>query len=351
MTIRRLLLAIHLYVGLAAALVLLVASATGAVLAFEPDWDRWLHPALWRAGVGAPMHEDALVALVRRATGDTAAVRAIDFGGPGRAQKFTLADDRELFVDPATGAVLGARDARTRLAAFLFGVRRLHVQLFANQAGEWVVDIATAAILLLVPTGVLLWWRTKRAKVRWSGSWWRLTYDLHAVFGIFGSAFVLVLAVTGFFMAFEPALHVVTGTKPEPALNPPHSVVPANAGAAPRASLDSLLVAADRALPGERTRQLIFRESPRSAVSAIKAGRGGVGSSVVYLDAYTGAVLRADDFVNASGAERAHALNQQLHFGTIFGFPQRALTSLASAVTALLTLTGVLFWGRRLVRK
>jgi uncharacterized iron-regulated membrane protein len=49
MTVRRLLLATHLYVGLAAALFLFIAALTGSVLAFEPDYDRWLHPALWRA--------------------------------------------------------------------------------------------------------------------------------------------------------------------------------------------------------------------------------------------------------------------------------------------------------------
>lgn len=351
MTVRRLLLALHLYVGLAASLVLLVASTTGAILAFEPDWDQWLHPSLWRASDAVSLPQDSLAALVRHAAGDSVPIRVVDFAGTGRAQKFTLANDREYFVDAGRGSILGDRSVHTRLAELLFDVRRLHVQLLANQPGEWVVDIATTCVLLLVPTGLCLWWRTKRATIRWSGSWWRVTYDLHAVLGIFGSLFVLVLVATGFFIAFEPALHVVTRTKPMLTLNPPHSTVPADAERAARPSMDLVLASANRALPDEVTREVAIPESPRGALRVIKTGRGGVGRSTVFFDAYSGALLRADDFSAASGAERAHAFNQQLHFGTILGFSERVLTALASLTVAALVVTGVMFWARRVRRK
>jgi uncharacterized iron-regulated membrane protein len=347
-TVRRLLLAIHLYVGLAAALFLFVAALTGSVLAFEPDYDRWLHPALWRASAeSAPVSEQRLADLVRTAARDGVAIRAIEFNGTGRAQKFDLADDSEIFVDAVRATILGQRDGRTTLKEFLFGVRRLHVQLFANQWGEWTVDIATTAALLLVPTGVLLWWRKKRVAVRWRASWRRINYDVHAVVGIFGSFFVLVLVVTGFFLAFGPALHFVTRTTPVPEADPPHSAVPADPAIATRPSLDSMLAAADRVLPDERTTQLVFPESKRGAVRVVKGGRHGIGRSIVYLDAYAGTVLRVDDFANAPGAERAHVISLALHTGTMSGLLQRLLTALVSLCLAVVVLTGVLFWARR----
>jgi uncharacterized iron-regulated membrane protein len=349
-TVRRLLLAIHLYVGLAAALFLFVAALSGSVLAFEPDYDRWLHPGLWRASsAGAPVNEQRLADLVRTAAGaaDGSAIRTIEFNGAGRAHKFHLAAGREVFVDPARATILGERDGRTTLRKFLFDVRRLHVQLFANQWGEWTVDIATTAALLLIPTGACLWWRKKRVVVRWRSSWRRISYDLHATLGVFGSIFVLVLVVTGFFLAFEPALHFVTRTAPVLEPDPPHSVVPADPFATARPSLDAMLAAADRALPDEPTSQLVFPETRRGAVRVVKTGRHGIGRSIVYVDVYAGTVLRADDFANAPGAERAHTINQALHTGAMSGLLQRLLTVLASLSLAAVVLTGVLFWARR----
>jgi uncharacterized iron-regulated membrane protein len=350
MTVRRLLLAIHLWVGVAAALFLFIAALTGSVLAFEPDYDRWLHPGLWRASTtAAPVSEQGMADLVTSASG--AAIRVIAFNGTGRAQIFDLADGREVFVDPSRATILGTRDGHTRLKDFLFAVRRLHVQLFANQWGEWTVDIATTAALLLVPTGLILWWRKKRVAVLWRSSWRRILYDLHAVLGIFGSLFVLVLIVTGFLMAFEPALHFVTRT--EPALEPdaPHSTVPVDPASAARPSLDAILAAADRALPDEPTSQIVLPESRRGAVRVVKTGRFGVGSSVVFIDAFAGTVLRVDDFAHAPGAERAHTINQALHTGRFGGLFQRLLIALASLCLAGVVLTGVLFWARRFQRR
>ncbi len=346
MTIRRLLLAFHLYVGLAAALFLVVAALSGSVLAFEPDYDAWLHPGLWRvSATAAPASEQRLADLVHAA--DSSAIRRIVFHGAGRAQTFDLANGRELFVDPARATILGARDPRTTLREFLLDVRRLHVQLFANQWGMWVVDIATTAALLLVPTGLFLWWRTKRVTVKWRASWRRINYDLHAVLGLFGSLFVLVLIISGVFLAFEPALHFVTRTTPVLEADAPHSVVPADPATFVRPSLDAILAAADRAIPGQPASQVVFPESKRGAIRVIKPGLLGAGRSVVFVDAYAGTVLRADDFAHAPGAERAHAINQSLHMGTTSGFWQRVVTAIVSLSLAAVVLTGVIFWARR----
>jgi uncharacterized iron-regulated membrane protein len=44
---RRLLLKIHLYLGLVAALFLVVLGLTGSIMTFEGDIEHWLHPSLW----------------------------------------------------------------------------------------------------------------------------------------------------------------------------------------------------------------------------------------------------------------------------------------------------------------
>jgi uncharacterized iron-regulated membrane protein len=47
MPARAILLRIHLYLGLAAAVFLLILGLTGSVMAFENDVDHWLHPGLF----------------------------------------------------------------------------------------------------------------------------------------------------------------------------------------------------------------------------------------------------------------------------------------------------------------
>src|SRR5258708_647855 len=53
---------IHLYLGLVAAIFLVVLGLTGSVMAFENDIDHWLHPGLFYVTPGArALPEQALI--------------------------------------------------------------------------------------------------------------------------------------------------------------------------------------------------------------------------------------------------------------------------------------------------
>ena len=73
----------------------------------------------------------------------------------------------------------------------------------------------------------------------------------------------------------------------------------------------------------------------------------GVGRSTVFLDQYSGAVLRVDDFSRASRAHRAHMIDQALHMGTAFSLPVHIAFSLAGVTLVLMAATGTLIWWRR----
>ena len=53
MTMRRILVKIHLWLGLAAALFLVILGLTGSVIAFEDDIVHWTHPGLFYVKTGA----------------------------------------------------------------------------------------------------------------------------------------------------------------------------------------------------------------------------------------------------------------------------------------------------------
>jgi uncharacterized iron-regulated membrane protein len=348
MTFRRVLFKVHLYGGLAAALFLVVAGVTGAMLAFEADYDRWTHPSLWNATTrDSRVSEEALLEQVE-ARFAPARVEQISVGGAGIVQVFTLTSGDRVFVDPYDGSVRGVRRGLSRLETVMWFVERLHVGLTAGSFGQWVVDITTAAALLLISTGLVLWWRRKRWRINWAGSWRRVTWDLHNVLGVCGAATLLVLSLTGFFLAFDSALLWVTHTSPWHVPPLPRSVV--SAPLKHRRDLDQLAHEADRALPAASTYAIRLPMRDRSPVQFLKHAPDGAGHSTVFVDQYAGTILRVDDFNTLPGGYRVREFVRAVHTGDLLGAPTRTLVSLSSLGLVSLVITGTLVWWKKEIR-
>jgi len=133
---------------------------------------------------------------------------------PGRVLAFVVPADRrhntqvdiaqpdgrtlQVFIDPATGKVAGAIDESARIMTL---VKHIHSLSIAGTAGRVLIEIVAGWIIVLMATGVYLWWPRGRSvgvvTIRPNATgriWWR---DLHAVTGAFGGAIVLFLALTG----------------------------------------------------------------------------------------------------------------------------------------------------------
>jgi uncharacterized iron-regulated membrane protein len=103
----------------------------------------------------------------------------------------------------------------------------LHDNLLAGPIGRTVNGIGAAAIGLTAGTGLVLWWPGRR---RWRRSltlrrgvgWKRFVWDLHSAIGFWGSAVVLVFALSGLYLCFPAVFHFLADR-----LAPPSAV---NAG-------------------------------------------------------------------------------------------------------------------------
>jgi uncharacterized iron-regulated membrane protein len=130
----------------------------------------------------------------------------------------------EVFVDPHSGAMLGARE-RDR---FVFDKRHLipclykfHYTLYADEFGEWLMGIV--ALLWLLDHFVAAWlsfpslkaWR-KSFRVRWrAGGGYRLNFDLHRAGGLYAWVVLFVVALSGvYFNLHEPFKAVVAWFSP-----------------------------------------------------------------------------------------------------------------------------------------
>jgi uncharacterized iron-regulated membrane protein len=94
------LLKIHLVMGLAAVLFLIILGLTGSIMAFEGDIDRWIHPGFWHVAEGLALAEGDLIAGVDRKFAPLR-LQAVEISQQrGLAQSMQLSDHSSAIVNP-----------------------------------------------------------------------------------------------------------------------------------------------------------------------------------------------------------------------------------------------------------
>lgn len=74
---------------------------------------------------------------------------------------------------------------------------RFHTRLMIGEPGEWLVITATVLSSLLILGGVYLWWKRKIVAVALSKGWFRAVFDFHHSLGLFATAIMLVISLSG----------------------------------------------------------------------------------------------------------------------------------------------------------
>lgn len=338
-------LALHRWIGLVCALLVVVMGATGAALVFENDIDRALNPATSYVTPGVqPLPLARLLALANAAQpGDpVAAIHLAD--APDQSYELSARRRHSIFINQYTGNILGTRDREHSLARI---VHLVHTRLDAGSAGEHVNALATVGLLALSISGLVLWWPRKTLRVRTGGSWKRTTLDLHHVIGFCSSAVIFVITLSAAMIAFEgltdplvlrlnAAPEVDTGrlkSIPEPGLTP---VLP-----------DEALATARAILPGAAVTNVGLPSGPSGIYRLLMKfpeDRTPAGRSRVYIDQYTGSVLAVESTRTAQLGRRILNLKRSLHTGDIFGAPTRAIYFIVALAIVVQAMTGILTW-------
>ena len=194
----------HFYAGLLVLPFLILLAITGALYLFRDEVDAILHAELQRVEVQQhvqPIAPSALVAAAIAAYPGTA-VKYTDPASPARSVEITVSQTDKsklaVYVDPFTGKVLGALPDR---GTVMWTIRQLHSLKLFGTYPRMLIEIAGGWSILLVGTGLYLWWPRKQrgGVVTLRGTpkkriFWR---DLHAVTGLFVGLFIVFLAITG----------------------------------------------------------------------------------------------------------------------------------------------------------
>ncbi|MBI3208229.1 MAG: PepSY domain-containing protein [Candidatus Solibacter usitatus] len=384
MTMRIIFLKIHLYLGLCAAIFLVILGVTGSITAFEESAELWLNGRLhYVPAAGKPLSEGELIEKVNRAIAPAEVVFAKRFQDPTRshimltiepnvtlsASEASSANWRNwvargngraaVFVNPSDASLLGRYTAVPANQKILSKIHQFHMRLAPDprswgtfgKIGREVVDYSGLILCFLVPTGVVLWWRTKRGRIKWSGQWFRVFFDVHNVAGIYAAVFLFIAAVTGVVASFDSvnkAIFRVTGSTQVWHSGGPDSVPVV--GAVP-ISTDQAIGIARQQLPEAEVDGVVLPRAPKQSFIVLMRVPEEVTDSVhssVVVDQYSGKPLQVLNFKTDSFAYRVMRFNRAIHTGDIFGMPSRIVASVSSLLLVVMAITGVVIWWRKL---
>ena len=351
--IRRTAFKLHRYLGLIAGLIIVIVGLTGSLLVFRHEINHFLLQAQF--GQIVPQQQQvsilSVIDTVKAAypepkftlsffelpTQENAPIR-VELGSEN--QPLT-----EVIVNPYTGKILGDRIPQYAIMDIVYN---LHNALLTGETGTIIVGITAFFLFLLSITGIILWpgWRKLIAgfKIKTNASIKRLNFDIHKVVGIIAAIFLAITGFTGFCWNFytytQPIIYAATFT--------PTPTEPKSKPREEKSTVDfaQMLKLADEALPGAKTTYISFPSSPESVFMIGKQfpEEKEVWRSRVYLDRYTGKVLKLRNSRSLSlGDEVVDSFNP-LHFGTFGGLPTRVLYFFVGLSPLVLFITGFIMW-------
>ena len=368
MTFKKLTGKIHLWLGLSSGLVVLILGITGCILAFELEI-RSMAESFRNVKVEnkAVLPPSELKAIAEKHLASKKAL-GIEYPGKDKAAVAAYYDEKEyelLFMNPYSGEVLKHKNMNKD---FFRIVLDGHYYLWLpNDIGQPIAASATLVFLVMMITGLILWWpKNKAAKkqrftIKWSAGWRRKNYDLHNVLGFYMTWIAIFLAITGLvfgFQWFAKSVYWITSGG-ETMVDHTHPVSDTTKTASFANMADHLWQEHRAGLKENESIGVYFPGIPTGPVEIAINHKPGTyyNSDYYHYDQYTGKELPATGsyagkFEDAALADKIVRMNYDMHVGAILGLPGKILAFFASLIAASLPVTGFYIWlGRKKKKK
>lgn len=348
---------IHLYLGLAAGLIILVTCLTGAILVYEQELKLMVYSKRYTVEPGATrLTISALEDALTKAMPDARLQGVKWYTDPSRSVELMLAGKERTtaYLNPYTGALL---DISKGEKDFFFQVMALHRWMLSRTTGKLVVGISTLVFLFILITGIILWWPAnkrillQRLSVKWSAGWKRLNHDWHIVLGFYSAIFLFVFAFTGLAWSFEwfnKGIYKVTNSSMK---NDPPPPVDAKTSAI---QWDKMIATVSTSAPAIEFGMISQPKDSGQAFAVTVLPVNAVhesASETYFVDPYTAEVLRVRRWTDRNLGQRVRATFKPVHTGAIFGWPSKLIGFLACLLGASFPVTGVILWINRTRKK
>lgn len=356
----------HRWFGLLGALWLFLLGATGSILVFYEEIDHGLNADWFTASPGPTLPVSQLVGAAIGAhpgnrpgyidlpdePGDVVTVYLEPIAGAG--QSAVRPSYWQVFVDPATAKVLGARDAnaidlsRRGIMSFLYTFHySLHLGAWMTWilglvGLVWIIDHIASAVLSF--PNAARWKESFRIRRRAAGH--KRVFDLHRAVGLWLFPVTLTLAATGvYFNWSDDVLMAIDRISPL-------TKRPDQAAAALAEPLDRPPVSADRALTlagAARVDSLSY--NPAKGIYWLRLfdprDIDSNGNRWLFVDARSGAVVGDRHFSEGSAGDVVVAWQFPLHSGKAFGWAGRIAIFLSGIALCTFVVTGLMIWWRK----
>jgi uncharacterized iron-regulated membrane protein len=358
----------HFYAGLLCIPFILWLATTGTIYLWRPQIEALLdRPYAHLATRGAVASPDEQVAAAIRAVPGSRLHRYILPDAPDAAASILVTRDgadQRVHVDTRSLAVLGVEREDGRPMPV---VSRLHGQLLAGTTGSVIVEIAACWAIVMILTGLYLWWPRGRGlagvvlpRLR-AGKrlFWR---DLHAVTGLWVSLLGLGLILTGlpWATAWGNYLREVRAIT-HAADGPVDWTIGGKSPASDHAGHHGMAMPAPPPPPGElarviaAARPLAIAPPVMIAPPAMRGAPWSVTSdaadrplrSEAKIDGATGRVVSTRGFGQRHWIDRLVGTGIAVHEGALFGLANQILGTLTALGLMLLAVSGAVLWWRR----
>ena len=348
----------HRWLGFITGLVVFIVSITGCIFCFQDELQDAMHT--WRKVTvqhTVYLQPSALKTIALAKYPGSTANYIYYYGANRPAAVLANIPKKELtyiYLNPYNGHVLHT-EALT--ANFFTVVEYIHLYLLLPpNIGQMVVGVSVIVFVILMITGIILWWPKRKADrkrsltIKWNGRWRRINYDLHNVLGFYSVSIALLLAITGLAMAFQWVNKGIYTTANLGIKHPDEQVYPISD------TLKKTVVsfpAIDKAFNIAESRSpnaemfLIADADGKQATISITAYAQSLHyghSDLYFFDRYSGNLLKALPYSQKSAGMKVNDLNYDLHVGQAMGLPGKIIAFLASLICASLPLTGFIVW-------
>lgn len=364
--LRKLIGKVHLWLGLVVGVIVFIVAITGCIYAFQEEIGDLTQPYRF---VDAGNEAVLPPTEIRRIADEQLPgkhIHGVLYEGNDRATKAIYYSYEDhyydfVYVNQFSGEVLKVKDVYKDFFRIILDG---HFYLWLPpQIGQPVVATATLLFVVMLISGIYLWWPRgkkdvkKRFKIKWNARWRRKNYDLHNVLGFYTCWLALILAVTGLvwgFQWFRDSIYFAAGGEKSLVYSEPASDTTAIASLAEANPVDYLWYKTKMRYPNAESIEMHFPENESSPIHvAVNPDASTYWKmDYIYFDQYTLEEVEVghiwDRFEKASIADKLMRMNYDIHVGAIFGLPGKIIAFFTSLLVASLPVTGfIIWWGRR----
>jgi len=366
---------LHLWLGLVTGIIMIIVCLTGCIWIFQDEITGLMEPETKITAQAAPVIKPSALMHISDSLYPNKKLNYATYQ-QGRAITLALGQGRKgntiLRINPYTAEVISKVERKEDETDFFRFILNGHRFLWMPyEIGRPIVNYGTLIFVIILITGMVLWWpkkwnkttREQSFKIKWKASFKRVNYDLHNVLGFYSLLVLAAIALTGMVYGIEwysKGLYWVTSggqTLPDFKRNTSDSLQ-LGKFYTPQQVMDLSWNKVVAEHPEAKGFYYVFADTskPSSAISITIYPTVGkyYNTRTFSFDQHTGRALPAPNkvygtsFEDASVSDKIRRMNYDIHVGSILGLPGRILAFFAALIGASLPITGfIVWWGKQ----